>query len=127
MFWQVFRRVIAALLGLAFIRIGIQHFVDPIKFDQIVPGYLGWPRFWTLLTGVIEVILGLGLLFQATLKKVSFCLVIFLIIVYLANLNMWVNDVPFNGTLLGWEQHVLRLMVQLLLISFFIWVVKCQK
>ena len=127
MFWENFRRIIAFLLGIAFIGVGVQHFIDPVKFDEIVPSYLGSPRFWTFFSGFIEIVLGLGLFFKGTLKKASFFLVVFLILVYLANLNMWINDIPFNGTLLDLKGHVFRLLAQLFLILFFIGVVKWQK
>ena len=46
---------------------------------------------------------------------------VFLVFVYLANLNMWLNDVPFNGTLLSLNGHIIRLLVQLILICIGLW------
>lgn len=40
----------AGILGLA----GVAHFVQPQKFDSIVPPRLGNPRFWTYASGVAE-------------------------------------------------------------------------
>ena len=48
-------------------------------------------------------------------------LVVFLVLVYLANLNMWLNDIPFNGTLLSKNGHIIRLLVQLVLIYINLW------
>lgn len=124
---RFFNRAMCFILGMAFIKVGIEHFIDPLKFDLIVPKYLICPRFWTLFSGFIEIALGIGLFFEKTYKKSSLLLVIFLVLVYLANLNMWVNDIPFNGSTFGILGHVVRLFIQLILISFFIWVFKCQK
>jgi uncharacterized membrane protein len=41
---------------------------------------------------------------------------LFLLAVYPANFYMWVNDVPFNGTKLTTNGHLVRFFVQFLLI-----------
>jgi uncharacterized membrane protein len=41
---------------------------------------------------------------------------LFLLAVYPANFYMWANDVPFNGTKLTTNGHLVRLFVQFLLI-----------
>ncbi len=41
--------------------------------------------------------------------------------VYLANLNMWLNDIPFNATVLSQNGHIARLVVQLVLICIGLW------
>ena len=48
-------------------------------------------------------------------------LTVFLVCVYLANLNMWLNDIPFNGTVLSQNGHIIRLLVQLVLICIGLW------
>ena len=48
-------------------------------------------------------------------------LVVFLVLVYLANLNMWLNDIPFNGTALSQNSHIIRLLVQVVLICTCLW------
>ena len=48
-------------------------------------------------------------------------LTLFLFCVYLANLNMWLNDVPFNGNLLSSNGHLIRLLIQIVLISITLW------
>ena len=43
-------------------------------------------------------------------------MVLFLLAIYPANLNMWMNDIPYNGTRLTTQGHLVRLSVQILLI-----------
>ena len=44
-------------------------------------------------------------------------LLFFLVIAMsLANVNMWVNDLPFNGTRLSTQGHVIRWCVQIVLL-----------
>jgi uncharacterized membrane protein len=108
--------------GLVYIWIGVQHFTNTAWFEPIVPAVLGAPSRWVFLTGVIEVLIGAGLLLPRTRKYAALTSVLFLLAVYWANLNMWVNDIPLDGTTYGNGWHVLRLLAQLgmILLSVFI-------
>ena len=57
--WSQIRVATGVILGGWFIYIGIQHFVNPIWFEPIVPEILGWPRFWVLASGIAEIIVGI--------------------------------------------------------------------
>jgi uncharacterized membrane protein len=105
-----------------FINVGIGHFLDPEWFEPIVPTILGYATFWVLVTGVMEVVLGFGLIIPRTRKYAGLFMAIFLIGVYWANLNMWINNVPLEGKTFENKWHVLRLMAQLLMISVALWV-----
>ena len=108
---------LAASLGLAFVWIGIQHFRNPQGFEAIVPAYLGWPRFWNFTSGGLEILLGLGLLFPPTRRWSARFLILLVLAMSLANLNMWMNDLPFNGTRLSTRGHVLRWVIQAVLLA----------
>ena len=43
------------------------------------------------------------------------------------NLNMWLNDVPFNGTLLSQNGHLIRFLVQFVLILITLWLAEFFK
>mgnify|MGYP001055990995 CR=1 FL=1 len=118
---NVARNVTGALLGLTFFWIGIQHFINPKAFNEIVPSYLGTPAFWTYSSGVLEIALGLGIVIPATRPVSARCLVVLVVLMSLANLNMYLNDVPFNGNLLSTTGHVIRLIVQVILIAILLW------
>ena len=115
------RNLIGFLLGVPFVWIGCEHFISPEKFDSIVPRYIGFPRFWTLISGVIEVLLGIGIMLPHCRQLAARFLTCFLVFVYFANLNMWLNDIPFNGTALSLNGHIIRLVVQLMLICTCLW------
>jgi len=108
-------------LGVPFIWVGCEHFIVPEIFDPIVPDYLGLPRFWTLASGVVEIVLGVGVMLPPSRQLAARFLMFFLVFVYFANLNMWINDIPFNGTKLSQNGHIIRLVVQLLLIGICFW------
>jgi len=46
---------------------------------------------------------------------------ILLIILYWANLNIWVNDIPLNGQTYANKWHLLRGLAQILLIGITLW------
>ena len=96
--------------------VGIEHFRDPQKFVDIVPPYLPFPLFLVYLTGLMEITGGLGIIYPETRIMAGRFMALFLLAVYPANFYMWANDVPFNGTKLTVNGHLVRLFVQFLLI-----------
>ena len=119
---NVFRNIVAVILGLAFTGIGFLHFTHPEPFNAIVPSYLGWPTFWTYSSGVLEIALGVGLIYPLTRKKSARLLVVLVLLVSLANINMWMNDLSFNGTRMSQTGHIVRAFIQVLLISSLLWI-----
>ena len=118
---MILRNITGFLLGIPFVWIGYDHFVRPEIFDPIVPSYLGFPRFWTLSSGALEILLGIGIMIPLSRRLAARLLTLFLFCVYLANLNMWLNDVPFNGNLLSSNGHLIRLLIQIVLILIALW------
>ena len=116
------KNTLSILLGIFFINVGIAHFQDPKWFEPIVPAILGYPTFWVLVTGGMEIGLGLGLIIPRTRKYSGLLMALFLLVIYSANLNMWINDVPLEGRTFALIWHILRLMGQLLMIVIALWV-----
>ena len=112
----LFVHILALIYGIPFILVGIEHFRDPQKFVDIVPKYMPFALFLVYLTGVIEVVGGLGIIYPETREITGRLMVLFLIAIYPANFNMWINDIPYNGTRLTTQGHLVRLSVQFLLI-----------
>ena len=90
--------------------------LDLDLFVEIVPSYLPFPLFLVYLTGVMEIAGGLGIIYPETREITGRLMVLFLLAIYPANLNMWINDIPYNGTRLTTQGHLVRLSVQILLI-----------
>ena len=111
-----FVHILALIYGIPFILVGIEHFREPQKFVDIVPSYLPFPLFLVYLTGVMEIAGGLGIIYPETREITGRLMVLFLIAIYPANFNMWINDIPYNGTRLTTQGHLVRLSVQFLLI-----------
>ena len=108
--------ILALIYGVPFILIGIEHFREPQKFVDIVPKYMPFALFLVYLTGVMEIVGGLGIIYPETRELAGRLMVLFLLVIYPANFNMWINDIPYNGTKLTNQGHLVRLSVQILLI-----------
>ena len=108
--------LIAIAYGIALVVIGISHFTEPQKFVDIVPTILPFPLFLVYVTGGMEIAGGIGIIYPETRILAGRLLALFLVAVYPANLYMWTHDVAFNGTKFDTQGHVIRLVVQLILI-----------
>jgi len=122
------RTLTAVILGLFLIRVGILHFTKPTWFAPIVPEILGDPLFWVYLSGAAEILLGVGLLAPRPRRSSALATAVFLILVYPANLNMWINDIALgDGTVLSGKGHFIRLLVQITAIGVCLWVSRKPK
>ena len=110
------------IFGIFLINVGIAHFTDTQWFEPIVPDVLGDPTIWVLITGIIEIVLGIGIVVPQTRRYFSALTVLFLLAIYWANYNMWVNDIPLDGRTFAPIWHILRLIAQFLMIIIALWV-----
>lgn len=115
--------LLGVVLGGMYVLVGIQHFTNTAWFEPIVPKVLGHPAFWVLITGAMEVAIGMSLIMSRTRRHGALSSMAFLVGVYWANLNMWLNDIPLNGQRYGHGWHVARLVAQLgmIALSYAVW------
>jgi len=116
-------KVSSVFFGFAYVWIGARHFTDTVWFEPIVPAVLGDPTIWVLISGVMEIAIGVGLVLPRSRRYAAIGSMAFLVGVYWANLNMWVNNIPLDGVNYAHHWHVLRLVAQLgmLILSYAIW------
>ena len=118
----VITRLVTIIFGIFLVNIGIQHFRDPEWFEPIVPSVLGNPKFWVYLSGVFEMIFGIMILIEPLRKYGSLGISLMLIVLYWANLNMWINDIPIGGVKLNFFEHFMRGIIQILLILLALYI-----
>ncbi|DAC50524.1 MAG: hypothetical protein CMA49_08485 [Euryarchaeota archaeon] len=105
--------VLAFGLGFFFINVGIMHFTDVEWFTPIVPEILPWsPEFWVIISGIPEILCGIGLIIPQTRIIAGKATVFLLIVLYWANLNMWINGIPLDGNKFPAWAHILRMFAQ---------------
>ena len=80
---------LAVGLGAGIGAAGVMHFVRPEFFDAIVPPWLPpSQRFWTLISGVAELVVGVMLFVPRWRRSGAIALFVLLVAVYPANLYM---------------------------------------
>lgn len=117
MLWSYHRDVLAIGLGCFFTYVGILHFIDPEWFTAIVPEILpGSDVFWVIISGIPEVLCGIGLIVPKTRILAARATVVLLVILYWANLNMWIYDIELDGNSFPLWAHILRGLAQVVMV-----------
>ena len=89
----MYRSLFRVPFALSFVAVGVLHFTNPDPFVSIMPRYLPWHLELVYLSGLFEVLGGLGLLVPPTRRFAAWGLIALLIAVYPANVNMLINDI----------------------------------
>ena len=111
--WSYHRDVLGIGLGVFFTYVGILHFIDPEWFTAIVPDILpGSDVFWVIVSGIPEVLCVIGLIIPKTRVLAARATLGLLVVLYWANLNMWIYDIELNGSTFPLWAHILRGLAQ---------------
>ena len=114
--------VTKVIFSLLFIAAGANHFRDPKFYEAIMPPYLPWHYALVIISGVAEVVLGIGLLIPKTSVYSAWGLILLLIAVFPANVHMAMNlelysnvpaavlwlRLPLQGVLIAWAYWYTR-------------------
>lgn len=111
-------------VALFFIAAGYNHFRVPQTYVGIMPPYLPYPLELVYISGVFEILGGVGLLVPWTRTFSMWGLIALLIAVFPANIHMAMNGVPFGDFQPKPWQAWARLPLQFLLIALVYWVGK---
>ncbi|MFD0991326.1 MauE/DoxX family redox-associated membrane protein [Mariniflexile jejuense] len=110
-------------MALLYVVAGFMHFIKPKMYLRIMPKYLPNHKFLVLLSGISEIILGLGICLPLT-KKPTIYLIIAMLLVFLtvhiymltnkkasAGLPKWllVLRIPMQFALMYWAYSYLNL------------------
>ncbi len=108
--WYLTGKVTFATL---FVAAGVGHFVFTDFYLKIMPPYLPLHLLIVLVSGVIEIILGILLLVPSYSRLAAWGIVALLIAVFPANIHVYQHQEMFP---LPWIVHLLRLPLQGVLI-----------
>ena len=111
--------------SVGYVYVGFLHFIQPDFFLKIMPPYMPYHLELVLISGAIEIVLGVGLLFKRIRKYVGWGLILLLVAVYPANIYLAFNEVPqqaigISSFMASW----VRLPIQFLLIGLAYWFTK---
>lgn len=116
------KRVLLYVMGAFYVFAGANHFLSPDFYVQIMPPYLPWHLELVWLSGIAEIVCGIGVLFPQTRVMAAWATIALLVAVFPANIHVAVNDVPMvgaeaGGGILNW----VRLPFQGLFIAWAWW------
>ena len=123
------RHLISALrwlLVVFFVLAGTWHFVKPDLYLAIMPSYLPWPAALVAISGVAEILGGLGVALPATRRLAGWGLSALLIAVFPANLNMLMTGAHPPATEFSPLVLWLRLPLQAVLMAW-VWLVALRR
>jgi uncharacterized membrane protein len=109
------------LLTVLMVGAGINHFRAPEPYVAMMPEVLPAPLALVYISGVAEIVGGLGLILPATRKLAAWGLILLLLAVFPANVNMAVNDLPLGDTQVPTWALWARLPLQLVGIAWAYW------
>jgi uncharacterized membrane protein len=116
------KRVLLYLMAAFYIAAGVNHFLSPDFYVAIMPPYLPWHLELVYLSGIAEIVCGVGLLIPRTRVLAAWATIALLIAIFPANLHVALNDLPLAGRSEGagiWNW--VRLPFQLVLIAWAWW------
>jgi uncharacterized membrane protein len=116
------KRALLWLMGAFYVGGGVYHLVNPGFYLPMMPGYLPLHLELVYLSGVAEILLGLGVLIPPTRRRAAWGLIALLVCVFPANVHIAMHNVPLGGATEGagiWNW--IRLPVQGLLIAWAWW------
>ena len=122
------RRALRVGLAIAMMIVGVLHFASPDGFVRIVPDFLPAHLGLVYVSGVFEILGGVGLLVRRTRRAASIGLVALYVAVFPANVNMALHHISLDGvTQLPTAALWLRLPLQAVLIALALWVGRVER
>ena len=108
-------KILIYVYVLFFVGAGLNHFLNPQFYDTIVPSFIPFPRVVHQFTGILEIIIPL-LLITKYRKEAALVMIVLLVLLYGANLYVWINNLPYGRNYWSNQQHFLRFLLQVLYI-----------
>ena len=116
------KRALLWLMGAFYVFAGAMHFARPDYYMAMMPPYLPWHAQLIFLSGVGEVLCGLGVLFPPTRRLAAWGTIALLVAVFPANIHVAFNNVPVFGAKEGaGALGYVRLPFQAVLIAWAWW------
>lgn len=124
------KHIVRYLAALVMVGIGVKHFTHPDGFVRIMPDYIPEASHLALvyISGVFEILGGLGLLIPKTRKLAAWGLIALYIAVFPANIYMATESITtMNGVELAPWMLWARLPLQFVFIGLAYWFTKMPK
>ncbi len=120
-YFKNYKTLTVLVMSAMYVFIGVKHFIDPQYFINITPQQIEYKSFAVYFTGALEVVGGLLILNKNTRKPGSFTLIFLLIIVFPANIYLYVSEIPQQLLGISKLQALIRIPFQAPLILLAYW------
>ena len=117
----IFKKITIYFMGLAYIYVGIRHFIDPDFFLAIMPDYLPYHLEAVYISGICEIALGAMLFFKKYRWMAGWGLILLLIAVFPANIYLAQNESAQQTIQISENAALIRLPFQALFIGLAYW------
>ena len=107
--------------GVVFIVLGALHFVRPGFYVPIMPPYFPAPLFWVLLSGVLEILGGVGLLLKPWRRRAAYGLALLMVAFFPVHVQMLVDPASVGVAAVAPVLLFWRLALQFVFITVFFW------
>ena len=118
---KLFKEITIYIMSLLYVIVGVKHFTNTDFFVAIVPPVISWKEEAVLISGIIEIVLGILLLFNQTRKLAAWGIILLLIAVFPANIYLYLSEIPRDIIGISKNQALFRLPFQIPLIIIAYW------
>ena len=108
-------------MSLLYVIVGVKHFTNTDFFVAIVPPIINWKEEAVLISGFIEIMLGVLLLFNHTRKLAAWGIILLLIAVFPANIYLYVSEAARDMLSISKNQALFRMPFQIPLMIISYW------
>ena len=118
------QNILRILLGCFMLYAGYSHLTfNRIEFQAQVPDWVPLSKdLVVILSGVIEILLGIGMVFWAKQRvKVGLALALFYVLIFPGNISQYINGTDAFGALNSDKARLIRLFFQPVLIAWALW------
>ena len=118
---MTFKLVTIFAMSLFYVLIGLKHIYDPKYFLPMLPPFINHKKLLIYISGYLEIVLGVLLVFQETRIYAALGIIILLVLVFPANIYVVINFEARKKLKVSKLFSVFRLFLQLPLIILAYW------
>ena len=118
---KIIKELTILLISILYITVGLNHFIKPNFFLEIVPPIIPFKLEVFFISGFFEIILGVLVLFKKTRKLASLLIIVLLVVVFPANIYLYISETPRLSLNITKSQALFRMPFQLSLIIISYW------
>ena len=118
---SIFKVLCLFVLSFLYLSVGVKHFTNPNFFLAIMPPYIPYHKFMVYLSGILEIVFALMMVFKKTRFYGCWGIIFLLIAVFPANIYLYNSEIPQKILSITKHEALIRLPYQFPLLLFAFW------